>query len=75
MELNNLRVLKSIRHDLGADDAKQTAWTARWIGAGFEALESLVARHGGREAAFELGLHRVWARPLGRRGGCGNHTR
>jgi maleylpyruvate isomerase len=45
--LNNLRVLKSIRHDLGADDAQQAAWTARWIGAGFEALEALIARHGG----------------------------
>ena len=45
--LNNLRVLKSIRHDLGADDAQQAAWTQRWIAAGFEALEALIARHGG----------------------------
>jgi maleylpyruvate isomerase len=45
--LNNLRVLKSIRHDLGADDAQQAAWTSRWIGAGFEALEAMIARHGG----------------------------
>lgn len=45
--LNNLRVLKSIRHDLGADDAQQAAWTQRWITAGFEALEALIARHGG----------------------------
>ena len=45
--LNNLRVLKSIRHDLGADDAQQAAWTQRWIVAGFEALEAMIARHGG----------------------------
>lgn len=40
--LNNLRVLKAIR-EFGADEA---AWTARWITAGFEALEVLIARHG-----------------------------
>jgi maleylpyruvate isomerase len=45
--LNNLRVLKSIRHDLGADDAGQAAWTARWISAGFDAMEAMTARHGG----------------------------
>ena len=45
--LNNLRVLKSIRHDLGADDAQTAAWSSRWITAGFEALEAMIARHGG----------------------------
>jgi maleylpyruvate isomerase len=45
--LNNLRVLKSIRHDLGADDAKTAAWTARWITAGFDALERMIEHHGG----------------------------
>ncbi|HEY3813143.1 MAG TPA: maleylacetoacetate isomerase [Caulobacteraceae bacterium] len=45
--LNNLRVLKSIRHDLGADDAGQAAWTARWITAGFDAMEAMIAGHGG----------------------------
>jgi len=44
--LNNLRVLKAIR-ELGADEAGVRAWTGRWIGAGFDALEALVARHGG----------------------------
>ncbi|NEX92825.1 maleylacetoacetate isomerase [Caulobacter sp. 17J65-9] len=44
--LNNLRVLKSIKHDLGADEAQTKAWTARWIEAGFTALEALIARRG-----------------------------
>jgi maleylpyruvate isomerase len=48
--LNNLRVLKSIKHDLGADEAATAAWTSRWITAGFEALEKLIERHGGNWA-------------------------
>ena len=48
--LNNLRVLNSLRDDLGAGDAAIAAWTARWIGAGFAALETLIARHGGAYA-------------------------
>lgn len=43
--LNNLRVLGAVRA-LGADQAGVDAWAGRWIGAGFEALEALVARHG-----------------------------
>lgn len=43
--LNNLRVLKAIRA-LGADDAGADAWAGRWISAGFDALESLIGRHG-----------------------------
>ena len=44
--LNNLRVLRSLRHDLDADNDAVNAWIARWIGAGFTALEALIARHG-----------------------------
>jgi maleylpyruvate isomerase len=44
--LNNLRVLKALKHDLGADDAKISAWTARWITSGFDALERAIERHG-----------------------------
>lgn len=43
--LNNLRVLKAIR-GLGADEAAVSAWIGRWIGAGFDALETLIARRG-----------------------------
>ena len=44
--LNNLRVLKALKDDFGADQAATDAWAARWITAGFDALETLVARHG-----------------------------
>lgn len=40
--LNNLRVLNALK-ELGGD---QKAWTARWIEAGFAALEVMIARHG-----------------------------
>jgi len=48
--LNNLRVLKSLRADLGADEAQVSAWIARWIAPGFAALEGLIAHHGGAYA-------------------------
>lgn len=48
--LNNLRVLKAIKHDLGADDAQKDTWIARWIADGFAALEAMIARHGGAYA-------------------------
>lgn len=44
--LNNLRVGKALREGFGADQAAVDAWAARWILPGFEALETLVARHG-----------------------------
>lgn len=43
--LNNLRVLGAVRA-LGADPAAIDAWAGQWIAAGFQALETLVARHG-----------------------------
>lgn len=48
--LNNLRVLKAIKKDLGADDTQKDAWIARWIDDGFTALETMIARHGGTYA-------------------------
>ncbi|WP_292227817.1 maleylacetoacetate isomerase [Brevundimonas sp.] len=44
--LNNLRVLKSLRHDFNADQDAIDAWAARWIAPGFDALETLVKQHG-----------------------------
>ena len=41
--LNNKRVLDSLRRQFGADVAAINAWCATWIGAGFDALESLLA--------------------------------
>lgn len=48
--LNNLRVLTALRQELGADEAAVSRWIARWMQEGFAALETLVARHGGRFA-------------------------
>jgi maleylpyruvate isomerase len=56
--LNNLRVLHSLRHDLGADEIAVAAWIARWIDAGFQALEQMIERHGG---AFAFGDHPTFA--------------
>ena len=44
--LNNLRVLKALKRDLGASDDQLAAWEARWIGDGFAALEGLIRRRG-----------------------------
>lgn len=44
--LNNLRVLKALKHDLGAEQAVIDRWVAHWIGEGFAALEALVQQHG-----------------------------
>jgi maleylpyruvate isomerase len=45
--LNNLRVLRALKRDLGASDDQISAWETRWIGDGFAALERLIERHGG----------------------------
>ena len=44
--LNNLRVLRTLKRELGASDAQLLAWEARWIGDGFAALERLIERRG-----------------------------
>ncbi len=44
--LNNLRVLNALKSEFGADPAALDAWAGRWIAAGLDALEALVARHG-----------------------------
>jgi maleylpyruvate isomerase len=44
--LGNLRVLNALRQDYGADDAQVAAWVGRWITAGFDALEAMIALHG-----------------------------
>ena len=48
--LNNLRVLKYLKGELEADQQVLDRWTATWIGEGFDALEAMIARHGGRFA-------------------------
>ena len=44
--VNNLRILNALRAEFGADEAAVTRWIARWIGDGFAALATLIARHG-----------------------------
>jgi maleylpyruvate isomerase len=41
--VNNRRILETLRHDFGADDAAVNRWCARWIGDGFDAIEALLA--------------------------------
>lgn len=45
--LNNLRILKALKADFGAEQPAIDDWVRRWIGAGFAALETSVARTGG----------------------------
>ena len=45
--LNNLRVLKYLEHELGADEKAREDWYARWVRAGFEGLEARVSARGG----------------------------
>jgi maleylpyruvate isomerase len=41
--VNNLRVLKYLKHTVGADDATKDAWYRHWIEAGFATLEQRLA--------------------------------
>jgi len=41
--VNNRRILEALRHDFGADEAAVQRWCARWISAGFDAIEALLA--------------------------------
>nr|WP_244647225.1 maleylacetoacetate isomerase [Sphingomonas sp. CFBP 13728] len=44
--VNNLRILNALRTELGADEVAVNRWIARWIGDGFAALETQIARYG-----------------------------
>ena len=46
--LNNLRVLKHLEAEFGADADAKKAWIARWVGEGFAALEAMAAPGAGR---------------------------
>lgn len=39
--LNNLRVMRWLKHELEVGDAKRDEWTRHWIAEGFAALEAL----------------------------------
>lgn len=42
--LNNLRVLKYLKHELGIDVEQRDAWYKHWVARGLEAVESMLAR-------------------------------
>ena len=46
--LNNLRVLKYLTAELGADDEAKTDWYRHWVAEGLAALEALAAPRVGR---------------------------
>ncbi|MCT7013893.1 maleylacetoacetate isomerase, partial [Salmonella enterica subsp. enterica serovar Saintpaul] len=41
--LGNLRVLKHLTAQFGADDAAKGAWSRHWIGLGLRAMETMLA--------------------------------
>jgi maleylacetoacetate isomerase len=45
--LQNLRVGNALRERFGADGAGVSGWFQHWITLGFDAVETMVARHGG----------------------------
>ncbi|WP_369930802.1 maleylacetoacetate isomerase [Xanthomonas sp. NCPPB 2632] len=51
--LGNLRVLKAIEAEFGADQAGKEAWSRRWIAHGFDGLEALLAE--GDAGTFSYG--------------------
>ncbi|NJC34431.1 maleylacetoacetate isomerase [Sphingomonas jejuensis] len=46
--LNNLRVLKHLKNDLGLSEDARDDWVRHWVREGFEALERLAAADAGR---------------------------
>lgn len=52
--VNNVRVLKRLQSQFGADEAATNAWYRHWIAEGLGALEQYVAREG-RSRQFALG--------------------
>ncbi|AOW15069.1 maleylacetoacetate isomerase [Hydrogenophaga crassostreae] len=41
--INNRRILEALRHRFGADETAINDWCGTWIGAGFDAYETLLA--------------------------------
>ncbi|MBS7668263.1 maleylacetoacetate isomerase [Croceicoccus sp. 1NDH52] len=44
--LNNLRILKYLKNELGQDQAAVDAWAQHWIAQGFAALDTMIAKYG-----------------------------
>lgn len=52
--VNNRRILETLRHKFGADDAAVNDWCASWIADGFDAFDALLASYG-RGGTFSYG--------------------
>lgn len=50
--LNNLRVLKYLKTELGQAQDAVDVWYRHWVSVNFEGLEALVAKHGGAYHCF-----------------------
>jgi maleylpyruvate isomerase len=48
--INNRRILETLRGQFGCDEAAINAWCGTWIGAGFDAIEALLAADPARGA-------------------------
>lgn len=48
--INNRRILETLRKQFGCDEAAINAWCGTWIGAGFDAIEALLAADPARGA-------------------------
>lgn len=53
--LNNLRVLKYLKHEIGLSEEDRNRWVHHWIGLGFDALETQLS--GQRDGPFCVGTH------------------
>ena len=54
--LNNLRVLKYLKHSVGASEDAKTAWYQHWVEQGLASVEAMLARSGkaGRHCLGDL---------------------
>lgn len=50
--LNNLRVLKYIKHEFQISDEQKNAWYFHWLSAGFDAMEALLQENKSRHFCF-----------------------
>jgi len=53
--LNNLRVQKWLRGEMGQEDAALDAWLTHWISAGFQPLEEMCEGHGAGGGLYLFG--------------------
>jgi maleylpyruvate isomerase len=46
--INNRRILETLRHRFGADEAAINEWCGTWIASGFDAFDALISGRGVR---------------------------